>query len=107
MRAAMSEGADAGGQRLRRHAFDRLFLGRVNIHQMDRIGLVKGARKLVHQRVCPRIAVGLEQHVNPLVLARPRSLRKLSAFWLTAGESGPHEMANTRGMPLSQDVRTS
>ena len=45
-------------------ALDRRFRRRVDIEHVHAIGLMKGAREIVHQRLRARVAVRLEQHVN-------------------------------------------
>ena len=68
----MTEGLHALGQRLRRDAFDGLLRCGINIQQMHRIGLMKCAREIVHQRLRAGVAMGLEQHVDAAIAAGAR-----------------------------------
>src|ERR1039458_9687672 len=61
---AVAELADAIDQRLGGDAFDGLFGGRIDIHHENRVGLVKGARELVHQMERAGEAMGLEEDVD-------------------------------------------
>ena len=57
---------------LRADALDRRLRRRVNVDHVDGIGLVKGAREIVHQRLRPGVAMRLEENMNAAVAARPR-----------------------------------
>src|ERR1017187_8517597 len=61
---AVAELADAIDQGLGGDAFDGLFGGRIDIHHENRVGLVKGARELVHQMERAGEAMGLEEDVD-------------------------------------------
>src|SRR5436305_100605 len=77
---AMPESARPLGQRLRSYALDRLLRSRVDIHQKEAVGLVKGAGELVHQELCTRVAVRLEQHQDPAVSTETRRFQRRSNF---------------------------
>src|SRR5579862_6695744 len=64
VRAAVAEGADALGEGFRRYAFDRRFRRGVDVHEIYGIGLMEGAREIVHQGRGAGVAMRLEEHVN-------------------------------------------
>ena len=71
MRAAMAEGADAFRQRFRRDALNgRPPTPRKYPSTCTRIGLMKGAREIVHQSIGARVAMRLEQHMHVPEAAR-------------------------------------
>ena len=60
VRAAMPKGAKPFHQGLGVDAFDGRLGGRVNIQHVDRVGLMKCAREIVHQRFRSGVAVRLK-----------------------------------------------
>src|SRR5271157_862466 len=77
---AVAELADAIDQRLGSDAFDGLLGSRVDIHHENRVGLVKGARELVHQMERAREAMGLEKHVDAAETAYAGSIEGRADF---------------------------
>ena len=68
----MPEGLQFFDEDCRRHARDRSFRSGVDIGDVYAIGLMKGAREIIHQRLRARVAVRLEQHVDTLKAAGAR-----------------------------------
>jgi hypothetical protein len=77
---AVAELADAIDQRLGGDALDGFFRGGVDIHHENRVGLVKGARELVHQMERAGEAMGLEEHVDAAETAHAGAIQGRADF---------------------------
>src|ERR1700675_4555084 len=64
-RVLSSSFPDSNGQRLSADPLDAVFAGSVNIENEECVGVVEGIGEIVHERFGPRIAMRLEDHMNP------------------------------------------
>src|SRR5260370_41272507 len=72
----MAKIANAVSQHAPRDALDGLFGCRINIEDVHYVGLMKALCKFIHQMLRARVAMRLEDRVNPMEIAQLRGCKR-------------------------------